>query len=389
MAEPPVSIYPLAVPPSAVRIVYVITRSDTLGGAHVHLADLSCWMSRQGHSTVVVVGGKGPYTEYLSSRGVEWISSRHLRRSIDLRSDAVALFELRRLFRELSPDLIALHSTKAGMLGRLAAVGLRVPVVFTAHGWSFTEGISLGTARCYRMLERWASRLADRIITVSHYDRLLGLDAGIGPPTRLVTVHNGLSDTSSQAHPGDAQPPVRIISVARLDRQKDHKTLFRALAGLLDYEWTLDLVGDGPLEQRLREEAIRLDIAQRVNFLGLRLDVAELLSRSHVFVLASNWEGFPLTTLEAMRAGLPVVSTAVGGTAEAIDHNRTGFLVQRADSAGLRDALRRLIEQPDLRLRFGINGRERFLRRFDLESMARATLAVYSELVRETPCASA
>lgn len=363
------------------KILYCITRSDTLGGAHIHVADMAAWMRGHGHEAAVVVGGEGPYCDHLSSKKVPYIVSRYLCRPIRPLYDLMAIAELRRVFKEFNPDLITLHSAKAGLLGRIAAIGEGRTVIFTAHGWSFTEGISWYKASLFKVLERITAPLASRIITVSEYDRSIALNAGLGPAEKIQTIHNAMPEVSAAASPEQNHGAVRIIMVARLDEQKDHETLFNALVSLKDRNWVVDLVGDGPHEEKLLAMAERLEIADRIRFLGLRKDVDALLAESHIFVLTSMWEGFPLTVLEAMRAGLPVVASAVGGIPESVEEDRTGYLVPRNGVEALRQCLAYLIDHPEERLRLGEGGRQRFEERFRFERMAEQTLAVYKELV--------
>lgn len=373
-----------------VHITYCITRSDTIGGAHVHVADMAAWMRASGHEAEVIVGGEGPYCDHLAAKDVPYTISESLCRPIDPRRDVRAVAELRRIFRQARPDLVSLHSAKAGLLGRLATVGLRLPVVFTAHGWAFTDGVSRSRARVFRLLERAVAPLADRIITVSGFDRSLALDAGVGSPGRLVTVHNAMPDQAGMASAGEDVNPVRLTMVARLDQQKDHETLLQALQSLgTDRPWVLDLVGDGPDEAVLRERVRTLGLEDRVQFLGLRDDVAEILAATHVFVLASRWEGFPRSILEAMRAGLPVIASDVGGVSESVEDDHTGYLIQRGDTDRLRDRLAYLIDRPDERARLGGAGRARFEDRFRFERMAAETMAVYEAVLRGRACASA
>jgi glycosyltransferase involved in cell wall biosynthesis len=167
---------------------------------------------------------------------------------------------------------------------------------------------------------------------------------------------------------------------ARFDRQKDHETLFRALTTLPDVQ--LDLIGNGPGQAATEALANQLGIAPRVRFLGQRLDVAELLADAHVFVLSSRWEGFPRSTLEAMRAGLPVVVSRVGGAAEAVDDGQSGFVVEPGDREQLAERLRDLVHDSDLRRRMGAASRARYEIDFTFDRMAAKTLAVYESGAR-------
>jgi glycosyltransferase involved in cell wall biosynthesis len=125
-----------------------------------------------------------------------------------------------------------------------------------------------------------------------------------------------------------------------------------------------------------------LDIGQRVQFLGQRRDVEQILSQSQVSVLVSNWEGFPLSILEAMRAGLPVVASGVGGVAEAIEDGKTGYVVPQGDPEILRDRIKRLLTSPALRIELGAQGRRRYEQAFTLDQLVARTVDVYEEVLQ-------
>lgn len=364
------------------RIAYIVTRSDLIGGAQVHVRDLAAALNDHGHEAVVLTSGSGPYVDALRAAGVETVPLRHLGAAIRPFQDARALFEIHATLKRLQPDLLSAHSSKAGILGRAAAKLLGLPVVFTAHGWAFTPGIPRREAAVYRWIEQLAAPLATRIITVSEFDRQLALSHRLASPDKVVTVHNGMPDIPPGLRADPGRSPVRLVMTARFEPQKDHKTLFRALAGLREQPWQLDLIGDGPLLPEAEAMVRDLGLAGRVRFWGQRMDVAERLSEAQVAVLITNWEGFPRSILEAMRAGLPVVSSAVGGIAESVRDGETGFVVAQGDVEGLQRRLQLLLADPALRSRMGQSGRERYERHFTLNHTVEKTLAVYRDIAR-------
>ena len=366
------------------KIAYVITRSDSIGGAHVHLLDLASSARERGHEVTVFAGGDGPFFAELSARGIPARSLANMVRPIRPTKDLQCYFELRKELAALKPDLVALHSSKAGWIGRVCARRLGLPVVFTAHGWAFTEGVPAKERTVYRIAERLASPLADKIITVSEYDRQLALRLGVAPAEKLVTIHNGSPDVPPDLLARPEQEPPKLIMVARFEAPKDHALLLHALAALEDLAWTIEFVGDGPLKAPAEELSARLGIKERVQFSGTRRDIPERLATAQAFVLTSNWEGFPLTIVEAMRAGLPVVASRVGGVAEAVDDGRTGFTVPPGDAGALADRLRAIIQDASLRREMGRSARRRYDAEFTLSRMVERTLEVYRETVRRT-----
>jgi len=368
---------------SHLNIVFIITRGDDIGGAQIHVRDLAQALQESGHKVTVLCGGSGAFTEMLENRDIPYRALKHLVHPIHPYRDVLAFLEIRRTLEELNPELVCTHSSKAGILGRLAAHRLSLPVTFTAHGWAFTEGIRPKKRMIYRAIERWAARLTHKIITVSEYDRMLAIREKVGRADQIVTIHNGMLDVSQDLRAIPERDPVKLIMVARFGHQKQHTLLLNALSELKTEQWTLDFVGDGPLLGDVRHQVKDLGLEDRVSFLGRRDDVPDRLASSNIFILTSRWEGFPLSIVEAMRAGLPVIASDVGGVREAVVHGETGFLVKGADVNELAGYLKKLITSPMLRRSMGQAGRERYERYFTFDHMYQKTLDIYKELVQK------
>jgi glycosyltransferase involved in cell wall biosynthesis len=368
-----------------VRIAFVNTRSDAVGGSQVHVGDLAEALLRRGHEVRVFVGGEGPVTALLAKRGVSYVALRHLVHSIHPYHDSMAVPEMCQALREFAPDLVSTHTSKAGVVGRIAAQIVGIPSLFTAHGWNFTDGIE-ECNRGFRVgMERVCSRWTERVITVSESDRQLALRYRVAPSDRLVTVHNGMPEIPQSLRADPAGARARIVMVARFEAQKDHPTLLQALRGLTHLPWELELIGGGPLLDEVRQLAGRLGIANRIEFSGPRNDVAERLARAQIYTLVSNWEGLPRSIIEAMRAGLPVVASDVGGSREMVIPGHTGCLVPRGDVDALRGHLEQLLRSPELRIQLGRQGREHYEGHFTFQAMFRKTLAVYHQVLAAAP----
>lgn len=356
------------------NIVWLITRGDSIGGAQIHVRDLALRAQADGHAVTVATGAAGPLTEQLSSAGIPTRIVEGMLREINPIHDVGAIRSVTDLLRDIRPNVISTHSSKAGIIGRIAARRAGVPAVFTAHGWAFTDGVPQPKRAIYRLTERATAPLARRIICVSRHDLALATSAGIASD-RLIAIHNGMPDIAGdlRAHPDQGQP-VRAVMTARFDRQKDHETLLRALLDVPDMH--LDLVGDGPDHHRIAQRIRTLGLADRVHILGQRHDVDRILARAHLFVLSSHWEGFPRSTLEAMRAGLPVVVSDVGGAAEAIEEGTTGFVVPPSDRDALVARLTELSANPAMRKSMGDAGRQRYEALFTFDRMYDQTMEV-------------
>lgn len=365
------------------RIAYVITRADAVGGASIHVRDLASAMQQRGHEVIVLVGGTGPVTEQLSAAEVPYVCLRHLQRSIRPWRDLLAVLELTRVLRASRPDIVSAHTAKAGLIGRAACRLLRIPCIYTPHGWAIGERISPVAGRLFTWIERMAARWSAAIVCVCEYEKRLALEKRIGPADLFHVIHNGMVDVAPGLFAAPLAEPPRICCVARFEAPKDHHTLLRALAGLKHLNWRLDLIGDGPLQEEIASLVGTLGLKERVRFLGYLPDPALALAQTQIFVLSSRSEAFPRSILEAMRAGLPVIATDVGGVTEAVVNHCNGVVVPPSDTNALQHALQIMIENPSLRQQYGDEGRRSFRSWFQAGTMAEATAALYSAVVGE------
>lgn len=365
------------------RIAMVITRSDAVGGAQLHVQLLAQALLTAGHVPHVFVGGDGPWCRWLDKAGVPYTSLKFMRNAIRPWIDGPALAELTQVLRSFEPDLVSTHSTKAGWLGRAAARHLGVPSVHTAHGQLFSQARLTPARRLVRLAERVSMHRCSSIIFVSEYDRRVARHHEVGLPHQHVVVHNALPDSPLRADPSRIEP--RILMVARLARPKDPLLALDAFAQLREHRWHFTLVGDGPMRPDVEARLAEHGLQDRVTLAGTVEDVPERLAASQVFLLASRREGFPVSVLEAMRAGLPVVSTDAGGVSEAVVDGETGFVTPRDDSKALADALRTLITDARLRGTMGAAGRARYETEFAYPRHLRRIWSVYRRATQEGP----
>jgi glycosyltransferase involved in cell wall biosynthesis len=361
-----------------VKILYIITRSER-GGAQIHLLDVLKNLP-SGCQPSVATGEDGYLVDEARKLGIPVHLIRHLRQPMSPVNDLLALGEMMALIKRESPDLIHAHTSKAGLLGRLAGWFTKTPTVFTAHTWSFADGISGLQRRISIPMERFAGRIGGKIVTVSRANEMAATREAITDQDNIVTIWNGIPDTDRRATPGLAEIP-KIVMVARFAAQKDQLSLVQALSAV-QQPWRLAFVGDGPTRGEVTAEVERLGLSDKVAFLGDRGDIADVLASADLFVLSTKWEGLPLSILEAMRAGLPVISSDVGGCSEAIDDGITGFLTPACDVSKLSEKLETALSSKPLLTAMGKAGRERFYRDFRIESMMDKLMNVYREALR-------
>ena len=362
------------------RLLLLVTLAER-GGAQSYVASLLPAISGR-FETTLAAHGYGPLSDAAGAVGVEFVPLRHVRRALNPWQDILGLVELVGLIRRKRPDILHASSSKAGVLGRLAGWLAGVPIrIFTVHGWAFAAYSGV-PGRLYRLADRSMRPITSAIVCVAEYERLAGVAARVCLPEQTVVIPNAVN-VSAFPRAVFRSGVVELISVGRLRAPKDFVTLVRALARLEHGCFRASLVGDGPDRAMIEAELHRLGLAESVRLLGDRSDVPELLAGADVFVCSSRSEGMPVSILEAMAVGLPVVASAVGGVPEIVDDRVTGLLVAPGAVAPLADALARLIGDRALRERMGRAGRDAALDRYDLPGFRDAHLELYRRLLEE------
>jgi glycosyltransferase involved in cell wall biosynthesis len=366
--------------PRRPRILLLITLAE-VGGAQSYVAALLPGL-RRNFDVVVAAYGPGPVREAAAENGARFIPLRHVRRPISPWRDPVGLLELVRLLRRERPDILHASSSKAGVLGRLAALLAGVPIrIFTVHGWAFSAH-SGAASKLYHWADRLMRPLTTVTICVSEHGRARGVDAGTCTAEKTTVITNAVDTQAAPAARSARDRPI-LVAVGRLKAPKDFLTLIRAVARLRPGSVDALIAGEGPDRAGLEAEIHGLGIGERVQLLGERRDVPELLAGADMFVLSSASEGMPVSVLEAMAAGLPVVGSSVGGVPELVVDGETGLLVEPGNVGELAAAIDRLLADPGLRGKLGEAGRERVRLHFSLDPFRRAHVELYSrELAR-------
>lgn len=374
---------------SKIRVLHVVR--PAAGGIKNHLLDL-IGGSHGGGFHHLVACPPGSLADALAARGIETFCLP-LGGEISPWRDLACVRLLVSLLKRCRVDVVHAHSYKAGLVGRLAARAAGVPaVVLTVHSSILQDRRSPWKKHLFAVTERLLAGLTDRIITVS---RDLGreiADRKMVPREKLVTIYNGIVPERFNKPP-DREYLQKIIgipagkkvvgTVSRLAPQKGVGDFIKAAARLSgEKEGVVFLVaGDGPLRADLERRAGEENLSGRLFFIGERQDVQIILPCLDVLVLASVTEGMPLTVLEALAAGCPVVATRVGGIPEVISDGVNGLLVSPGDAQGMAASILRLLEDPAASRKMGEEGRKRVAGSFTVDKMVGGTEQVYIDLV--------
>ena len=363
------------------HIVQVVP-SLAIGGQETIVLNLCEALQKEGaRLSVVVFSGGGELRGQVESLGLG-LYELHKRPGLDFR----LAWSLYRLLDRIKPDVLHAHNVLAAFYAALAARARGIPLVFTRHG--------TGTMYSTRFRSGWlATRLCSQAVGVSKkVSEQLMAEQGLGPD-KISTVPNGVDSDRFRPDAGRRESVRRelglgpeetlFITIGRLAPEKNYPLLIQAAAELqaqgLDIK--LAFVGDGAERDSLEGLARDGGLGSRALFLGVRHDIPGLLNAADVFCLSSRTEGAPMSILEAMASGLPVVSTDCGGVAELVGPGETGFLVPVDDCPALSQAMARLVREPELAAKVGAAARDDQIRRFSSGSMAQAYLDIYSRLI--------
>ncbi|BAF59277.1 MAG: glycosyltransferase family 4 protein [Pelotomaculum sp.] len=321
----------------------------------------------------------------------------YIDRKINPWTDFRSIIKLYGFFRLVRPRIVHTHTSKAGVVGRIAASLAGVPnVLHTVHGFPFHPGMPGVKQRFYRQIEKWMAGLTHIMFSQSREDVATALELGIKPRRGdLIYIGNGvdLGEFDPGLYPiprrclvrkelaiGETEPVITMIG--RINREKGYHDLVEALQGVKDLPWRALFIGpDEGFLPAVKKQIERSGLEDRIRVLGQRGDIADLLSVTDIYVLPSYREGLPRSLIEAQAMALPCVATDIRGCREVVEDGVTGLLVKPGDSVTLGRALRKLLLEPELRFKMGREGRLRMCRFFNEAEVARRIMAVYEEVL--------
>jgi len=367
-----------------------------LSGVQRVMLQIFSVLDRDRYQPWVICRDEGPLTEALQDLSIPYTLVPSLDRPVHPVRDLTAYRELRRIFTEQQFDIVHTHSSKPGILARIAAKRSGTPhVLHHVHGFGFNEFSPFHQKWLYSRLERIAGRFCDRVIFVNHEDRLQSIDSGMLPSRKCLTVNNGVDlaalDRERQAdvnrrfrseHGFDPHETLIVFS-GRLEPQKQPEILPRIAAELErlrpDAAWRIVVSGTGALESALRAGIRERALEHRLQLIGWQPDPYPLFLAGDIVLHPTLWEGLPLTLIEGQAASLPAVAGNVKGNREVITQE-TGILCGPRDAAAFANRLAELLDDPVQRAAMGAAARRRAESFFDGPHNARQVLALYESL---------
>jgi glycosyltransferase involved in cell wall biosynthesis len=374
-----------------VKVLELITRLDKGGAPRVFLR-LIRDLKAQG---IEVVMASGPSqepeedpAEFSHKTHIPYHPLPSLRREISPAHDLRALFQIIALIRREGPAILHTHTTKAGVLGRMAGKMTRTRVIHTPHGHLFYGYFGKGKELFYVFVERLAARLCERIITISEDERREYLKRGIGDKKKVVTIYNGID---IGRFPGEGKRVRRELEIApqapvagfvgRLEEIKGPQFFVEAAMRIKAAapETHFLMIGDGAMKKGLLQKAQGMP---HLHIMGYREDIPDCIAALDILLIPSLNDGFNLVAVEAMASSKPIVATAVGGLPEVIGDG--GILVPPGDTVRMAQEAIKLLNAPGLRKKIGARGRKRAEALFSWDVSLQKTLGLYHQVLGNT-----
>jgi glycosyltransferase involved in cell wall biosynthesis len=376
-----------------INILYIITKLE-LGGAQKQLLSLIRNLNKDKFNIFLFTARDGLLMDdALAIAGLTVERAHFLERRLNLLKDMLAIVEIYRFIKKNRIDIVHSHSSKAGVIGRLASWLAKVKIIIhTVHGWSFNDYQPCLVRGSIVWLERLLALCTQRLVVVSQYDLAKGRQNHIGNHDRYQLIRYGidfnefnLKDADIRKELGINPQDLVIGTVACLKPQKSPEDFLRLCLSINQAkdspkrggEVKFILVGDGVLRPQIERLIDKHNLRGSLILTGWRRDIPRILSGMDIFVLTSLWEGLPIAVLEAMAAGLPVVATDTGAVAEVVINGKTGFLTGRRDVRCLAEKLLIILRDDHLRKQMRQNAENSLSCDFSVANMVQATQLLY------------
>jgi glycosyltransferase involved in cell wall biosynthesis len=383
------------------RICFIITRL-VAGGAQKVVLDLINALHKENPNIYLIAG---PET---GREGSFWpiaqkilpaenlLKCPHMVRSVNPIKDLLAYFWLKKKLAQLKVDIVHTHTSKSGVLGRLAAKKINVPVIIhSTHGLIYSVDANIPGVKgrlaisIFKKLEIMVGKFTDHLITLSENETGDAIRLNLINSSSVTAVSNGIlldgfAAIERDLHSWEGQY-VRLGIAGRLNAEKGHDILIRAVRNLAQKfpHVTLKIAGDGPLLDSLQNLTKECGIEENVTFCGFLEDMESFLKEIDIFILSSHYEGFGIVLVEAMAAGIPIVATDVGGVREVVDDGRCGIVVPPGSEGELTLGIEYFLQNPRIAYEYGQYGRKAALEKFSLNKMVESHKEIYTSFFVE------
>src|SRR5690554_433067 len=386
-----------------IKVVRIINRFN-IGGPTFNATFLTKFLGDEFETTLiggVPDEGEKDSLHILEEYGIEAIVIPDIQRNLSLSNDLKAYKKIKRILQEIQPDIVHTHASKAGFLGRAAAISLKIPViVHTFHGHVFHSYFGTIKTQLFKQIERYLAKRSTGIIAISDLQKNeLAEIHKIAPKTKVQVIPLGF-DLEKFTHDKERnrkevrarynlkENEIAIAIIGRLAPVKDHDYFLNVIRGLLKKTQTpirVFIVGDGSEKTIIQQKAalINAEYPDTILMTSWILDIASFDQGMDIICLTSKNEGTPVSIIEAQAAGLPVVSTDVGGVRDILEDGKAGFVIKRENIETYIDKLRLLVEDKSLRKSFSIFGEQNVMDKYSYHRLVKDMSSYYKSLLKE------
>jgi len=378
-----------------IKVAHIITKLE-LGGAQNNTIYTVTHLDKNKFEPSLICGSGGILDEKVKVLFPSVIFSHYLKRAINPKDDLLALIELVKILKKLRPDIVHTHSSKAGILGRLAAKIARVKfIVHTYHGFGFNPEQNFFLRNFFVLLEKLVGKITDRIIFVSRANWQTAEKYLIGDKETYRLIRSGIElEKFSSARKKLPIPEIKkqlgvaenepvILTIGPFKPQKNLRD-FVEVAYQVRKDFspiTFLVVGDGAIRPEIEKEIARRNATGYIRLLGWRPDIERILAISDIFVLTSLWEGLPRSLLEAMASGLAPVVYSVDGCRDVIRSGENGFLIEVKNTSEMTKKILELLRDKNLYQRIAAMAQKSVTEEFSIDLMVRQQEKLYRELL--------
>lgn len=375
------------------KIIYIITQSE-MGGAQRYVNDLATFFYSQNYAIKVASGQDGPLIKSLKEKDIHTHVFTNLVRQINPAKDIKVFFEIFAFLKKEKPDIVHLNSSKAGVIGAVAAKCAGVKkIVYTVHGFVFLEPQPFWKKQFYLFAEKISGIFKDAIICVSDFDKKNGIQHRIASEKKFVTIHNGINSAPLRfIEKNEAKkffqniipfPSTHTVigTIANFYETKGLSYFLQAASQIKKKKNNVIfiIIGEGELRQNLEKQILENNLKAFVILPGRIQDAYVYLKCFDIYMCSSVKEGFPYSILEAYAALVPIVSTNVGGIPEIIKNKKSGLLVEPMDPRALADNCLQLMASETAGKEYVEKGKKILDENFTLDQMLKATSKIYFE----------
>ncbi len=375
---------------SKIKVLHIT--QATIGGTLEYLKLFFNHINKDEYEVYLACPSYGPMKKEIEDMGVK-VYPLEMTREISLKDDLNSFMEMKKLIKRVNPDIVHLHSSKAGVLGKIASYLNKIPCIYNAHGWAFSMNVSNKKKKVYALIEKYTSIFCDVIVNISEFEHNLAKEYNIANDKKMITIHNGIDIDKYNNRKYCKQDILKELDipndcfvvgmVARISEQKDpvkFVKLAKEISKSIDNAYFV-LVGEGELREKVEHLIKEYGLEDRVKITGWVDDVNKYIYIFDVAVLTSRWEGFGLVLTEYMAASKPIVASNVGGIPELIENDYNGILVDADEIGKFTDAIINIRENKEKRDLYISNSNKILKEKFNIKMLINKHDILYKKLI--------